>query len=356
MKIYKLETISNIDLEEIRALINLGAMIIYPTETCYGIGVNAANSDAVTKLIEYKNRPAGKAISIAVGEVTQVEDYVQLEAASKKLAENFLPGPITLVAVSKGKVDSRLEAEDGTLGVRIPAYPFVLDLLKGQDWALTSTSANLSGDANPYSVEKLLAELPESKRKLINIVIDAGTLPFNPPSLVIDTTKKNQVYREGLLDEIDLEKGEVFESESVEGTKNIAAKFVQKQLNLGINNLLVLLEGELGAGKTQFAAGIGEALGITKVINSPTFALLKEYKFNAGDNIGIFYHADLWRLEEQVSLDELGIESEGSKIVAVEWSDKLKARYKYKCSIYSVKLFKTGADSRKIVITRRNEL
>ncbi len=301
MRIIKLtELASNHKL--IKEVLKSSGLIIFPTETCYGLGALATDEAAVDKLLKYKNRPAGKAISVAVGDKGKVSGYVEINETVRKVVENFMPGPITIVAKSLSKVDSRLENEEGGLGIRIPAFEPLLALLQDIGLPITSTSANLAGKPSPYSLVKLLEGLPEKKRAMIDLAIDAGDLPKNPPSIVIDSQSTNKVYREGLLSAEDLLHGEVFESNSPEETIQIAAGFAAKVLN-ALNvlndsdykaaNFVIRLEGEMGAGKTQFAKGIAKGLGITKIIKSPTFNLVREYSFGTR---GIFYHADLWRL------------------------------------------------------------
>ncbi len=345
-------------------------IILYPTETCYGIGVDATDEKAVSKLLDYKNRPPGKAISVAVGEHAKELAYKLIEKnkQTENIFENFLPGPITLVGKSKGYVDKRLESEIGTLGIRVPAHRPMLQILAKYKNPVTSTSANLSGEKNPYNIQDMLSKLPDSKKDMIDLVIDAGELPKNPPSLVIDSSQLKKVYRGGLLAPEDIEKGESHITESETETRELAARFIQKNLTKDVGKLLIFLKGELGAGKTQFAAGIGAGLGIEEVINSPTFQILKEYPFEISDaqekSQGIFYHADLWRVEENLSLADLGIEMENDlkSVIAVEWPGKLvEAADSLKdlldsgardvCT-WSVKILKLGPQKRRIVLTK----
>lgn len=332
------------------SVLKSGGLILFPTETCYGVGVDATNADAVSKLLRYKNRPAGKAISVAVADKDYASKLIESNIQSENIINKFLPGPITVVGKSLGMVDRRLESELGTLGIRIPAYPLLLDLLKVFARPLTSTSANLAGDPTPYNVQKLLSALPEDKLDMIDLVIDAGELEHNPPSLVIDTTGTSQVYRPGLITPEDLEKGEVFLSQSAAETKKIAADFIIKQFSPHSPTLLVLLEGELGAGKTQFAAGLGMGLGITQTISSPSYNLAHEYPFTFAENSGKFHHLDLWRTQTNLDLREFEIDlTEQMQLVAVEWPEKLSSipvqRY------YTVKIFKLDERQRRIIIT-----
>jgi L-threonylcarbamoyladenylate synthase len=362
MEIIKLKnkTLTQGQIKKICEVLAGSGIVLYPTETCYGIGVDATDELAVSKLLDYKNRPPGKAVSVAVGEDEKDLAYKLIEKnkQTENIFENFLPGPITLVGKSKGYVDKRLESEIGTLGVRVPAYKPILQILSKYENPVTSTSANLSGEKTPYNVQEMLSALPDSKKAMIDLVIDAGKLPKNPPSLVIDSSQLKKVYRGGLLTPEDIEHGESFITKSEAETRDLASKFIkEKFLNLEeVANILIFLKGELGAGKTQFAAGIGAGLGIKKIINSPTFQILKEYALKKGT----FYHADLWRVEGDLSLVDLGVELGNStgNVVAVEWPGKLVEAstplegLQYKEVRWSVKILKLGPQKRRIILTK----
>lgn len=178
-----------------------GGLVIFPTETSYGIGADATNEEAVKKLIIYKNRPEGKAISIAVSDIEMAEKYVELNNTAKNIYKSFLPGPVTVISKSKGKVSSLIEAENKTLGVRIPNYSLILKLINEFGKPITATSANLSGGKTPYKIEDILLNIGQNKKDLIDLIIDAGDLPKNPPSVVIDTTGEELVeIRKGRID------------------------------------------------------------------------------------------------------------------------------------------------------------
>ena len=96
--------------------------MVYPTETCYGVAVNALDPAAVARLLEYKRRPEGKAVSIAVTGKEMAGCFVELNHTAEQIYQKFLPGPVTVVSKSKGKTAAGLEAEDGTLGIRVPDH------------------------------------------------------------------------------------------------------------------------------------------------------------------------------------------------------------------------------------------
>ena len=132
-----------------------GGLVIYPTETLYGIGADATNPEAVKMLTEYKNRPFGKPYSIAVTGLEMAEKYIELNTTAKNLYKEFLPGPLTVISKGKHKVAPGVESEDGTLGIRIPNYKLVTDIVKAFGKPITATSANASYKKRPYKISAI---------------------------------------------------------------------------------------------------------------------------------------------------------------------------------------------------------
>ena len=123
--------------------------------------------------------------------------------------------------------------------------------------------------------------------------------------------------------------GQNFISNSEAETKKIAGNIFSRYQNLlSTQPLIFALQGELGSGKTQFAKGLGQALGITANITSPTFNIIKEYPFEVLKNcsIGTFYHLDTWRLNKGEELLDLGLEKmlRPGNIIAIEWLQKIR--------------------------------
>src|SRR3989344_3869751 len=202
-----------------------GDLVIYPTETVYGVGVDATNQEAVKKLLKYKSRREGKPLSIAVTDRIMAEQYVELNDQAKKLYKRFLPGPYTIVSKGLGKLALGVESEFGTLGIRIPAYPLVLKLVEELGRPVTATSANASGEKRPYAVKDVLDRLSEKQKKLIDLVIDTGTLPTNEPSTVIDTTLSTPLTVRGTWHE---NGDQIFETTTDQETQELAGKLLLK--------------------------------------------------------------------------------------------------------------------------------
>lgn len=309
-------------------VLNQGGLIIYPTETCYGLGADATNSEAVLKVLEFKGERKGKPILIAVADKKMAQDYVEINKTAENLYRNFLPGPVAVVSKSKEKVAPGVESSHKTLGIRIPNYPLILEIIRQFGKPITSTSANPSGKKPPYSLDDVLKYTSKKRLALVDLFLDAGKLPPNPPSTVVDTTlQEPTVLRQGKI-VIPNIPGQNFVSNSERETQKIAKIIFQRLQNLLNSYCLVFaLQGELGAGKTQFAKGLGQALGIKENITSPTFVLIKEYLIrNSQSAIHKFYHIDTWRMQTEEELIDLGFQNmlKPGNIIAIEWLQKIR--------------------------------
>lgn len=300
-----------------------GELVFMATETVYIAAVDATNPDAVKKLVSFKERPFGKPFSVAVTDTKMALKYVELNDNALNLYKQFLPGPVTVVSKGKHTVAPGVEAENGTLGIRIPDYKFVLDAVKKLGKPVTATSANASYQRRPYKLSDILDNISEKQKSLIDLMVDAGELPHNEPSTVIDTTlDDNVVLRQG---EIKLkDKNEVL-SRSEENTQNLGKELWQKYESfIGKRPLVFALVGEMGAGKTQFTKGLARAMGITETVISPTFSLVENYTLNTKPYT--LAHFDAWRLSdsnEMISLDFLKMIENNNMIISIEWADRV---------------------------------
>jgi len=338
-------------------ILNQGGLIIYPTETCYGVGVDATNFKAVEKLLIYKKRPEGKAVSIAVLNQKMAEQYVILNEKALNLYQNFLPGPLTVISESKHIVDQRLEAENGTLGVRIPNYESTLSLIKKFGKPITATSANSASKKTPYSFNDVINNISDKQAQIIDLFLDAGKLPQNPPSTVIETTindykilRQGQIALKSKLNQLIQE--EISDSKKV--TQRIASDLYKNEIKKLLKNycVVVSLQGELGAGKTQFTKGMGKAMEIKEEIVSPTFNIVREYH---GKNSTLI-HIDTWRLTKNEDLRDYLSKKyfQPKNLIAIEWSEKVSdlinnLSRQDNIKIINIKLEHLSLQSRKVI-------
>jgi L-threonylcarbamoyladenylate synthase len=173
-------------------------IILYPTDTVYGLGVDATDADAVRALKALKSRSDGQPISIIVADIAMAERYAEVTPLARKLADKFLPGKLTIVLMAKNLPDE-ITAGTGTVGVRIPAHPAPLALVRELGKPITATSANVSGMTTMNTPTEILKQFGE-KAAAITRVIDGGALPESLPSTVVDARGEAvAILREGAI-------------------------------------------------------------------------------------------------------------------------------------------------------------
>ncbi len=305
-------------------ILDKNGIIAYPTDTCYALGCYSDDSVAITKLLQFKERTLGRAIPIAVSNPQMAQDFIEVSDAVLAAFKNFTPGAVTIVSKSKNMVDSRLPAENGTLAIRIPNFAETLELIELLGKPLITTIAS-DGSFMPYSVEHIIDRLPETKLKIIDAIIDPGyELPHNPPSTVLDfSSEELVVHRSGRINPLELENLKDFKAKNVDETILIGQEML-KLVSSYASPIVILLDGQMGAGKTHLTKGIAQSLGIDKVVKSPTYNYVNEYKI---ENRGKLIHIDAWRIKEKDDLIRLKLKDyfQPENVVVIEWSAVISA-------------------------------
>ena len=181
------------------AVLKKGGLIIYPTDTIYGLGADASNEAAIRKIFEIKKRGSRKPVHIVVADIVGAERFVELTPLARALAKRFLPGALTLVLKAKDEVPRALTAGQGTLGIRIPDNRFCIETARALGGGITSTSANVSGQATGRNIEEIFSLFPKGFEG-IDLVVDGGELPPSLPSSVVDARGAAPIIlREGAI-------------------------------------------------------------------------------------------------------------------------------------------------------------
>jgi L-threonylcarbamoyladenylate synthase len=307
-------------IQKVIEVLTAGGLVIFPTETVYGAGVDATNPTAVEKLLRYKSRREGKPLSIAVSNQEMAEKYVEINDQARKLYQQFMPGPITIISKDRGLLAPGVASEFATVGTRIPDYDLIVEIVKAYGKPITATSANASGKKRPYTVNDILDQLSPKQLSQIDLILDAGKLPPNPPSTIIDTTLSAPVsLRSGSLN---FDSKVSLISKNEHETKQIAGRYMLKYWDrIAKNGLIFGLDGPLGAGKTIFAKGVAEFLEITEKITSPTYSYIEEYDFQKHSRKGKFYHLDVWKVNTPEEYQRLEIKKllKPGTVLVVEW-------------------------------------
>jgi L-threonylcarbamoyladenylate synthase len=173
---------NNWDLDEAVALLWAGRLVAFPTETVYGLGANAFDSDAVRRIYEAKGRPATSPLIVHVASMAMVRKVVSTwPVAAEKLAARYWPGPLTLVLPKAKRVPDLLTAGLGTVGVRMPAHPMALALLRTVRLPLAAPSANRFTELSPVTAEQVRRGLGAA----VDLVLDGGPCRVGIESTVL---------------------------------------------------------------------------------------------------------------------------------------------------------------------------
>jgi len=204
----------NPDMAAVRAAadaIRRGELVIFPTETVYGLAADALNESAVKKVFDVKGRQDKEPLPVQVGGVADVSRAVEfVPESARSLAERFWPGPLTLVLSKSSALPSVVTGGRNTVGVRVPDHPVALALAKEIGSPIVATSANVSGRTAPRNAEQAVRDIGESA----SIVLDGGECRLGVSSTVVDVSvTPARILRRGTIgvDEIRKVLGEVEE-------------------------------------------------------------------------------------------------------------------------------------------------
>lgn len=170
--------------------IRAGELVVYPTETVYGLGADALSPDAIDRVYEVKSRPRANPLSLGVPDVDAALEYTRPTTREERFMRTFLPGPVTVVVERADRIPDALTAGRDRVGVRVPAHDLAEQLLRAAA-PITATSANRSGNPSVRDPE----ELDESIREGVAAVLDGGTTP-GTESTVVDPGREI-VHRRG---------------------------------------------------------------------------------------------------------------------------------------------------------------
>ena len=176
-------------------LIKSGEILVFPTDTIYGIGCDPYNDRAVERIFAIKGRDEKKPLPVLAYSTADVEKIVSLGDAGRVLAKKYWPGVLTIVApIADKKISRRVTAAGSSLAVRVPANKCILSLLKRCKY-LVGTSANPSGEGPGKSAQEVL----NSSLKGYDALLDGGPVEKGIESTIVDITGRPKVLREGTI-------------------------------------------------------------------------------------------------------------------------------------------------------------
>jgi len=185
------------DLRRISEVLKRGGVMVYPTETFYGMGGDGFSPEVVDRVFRLKRRDNLKALSLVVADTDALSRVAAgLPERLPALAEAFWPGPLTLVVRAAPSLPSALTGGGGTVGVRVPGLPWLRALLREAACPLIATSANLSGESPVREGGDALSVF----EGLVDLIVDGGRCPGGLPSTVLDLSAgPPRILREGAV-------------------------------------------------------------------------------------------------------------------------------------------------------------
>ncbi len=177
---------------EAAAILRNGGLVIFPTDTVYGLGAHAARPEAIARIYRIKGRPDEKAIVWLIASPHEVGAYCRVDDRVLRLTEHFWPGPLTLVLERIAPAPGGLP----TLGVRVPRHEAALAIIRAVGSPVATTSANRSGEPSARTADEAIRQLGTE----VDLIIDAGPSPGGVESTVLDLTHDPpRVLRRGAI-------------------------------------------------------------------------------------------------------------------------------------------------------------
>ncbi|WP_300341324.1 L-threonylcarbamoyladenylate synthase [Fusobacterium sp.] len=198
--------LKNIDFNRIKELLEEKEIVVYPTDTVYGVGGLITSEEAIKKIYQAKERSYSSPIIALVSSVDKVEEIAYINEKNRdlieRLIERFWPGGLTIILKKREFVPDILTAKGDTIGIRMPNLDIALKIIESVGGVLPTTSANISGETTPRSYD----EVSERFRERVGILIDGGKSPLGEESTIIDMSNEPKIVRVGAIPVEEIEK------------------------------------------------------------------------------------------------------------------------------------------------------
>ena len=184
------------------AILRRGGLVAFPTETVYGLGANALDAAAVHRIFEVKQRPATSPLIVHAASETMARAYAaEWSPAARDLARRFWPGPLTLVVPKKPVIPDIVTAGLATVGLRVPAHPLAIALIRAAGVPVAAPSANRFTQLSPTSAEHVRASLGDA----VDMILDGGSTPVGIESTVLSLAGVPTLLRPGMISKEEIE-------------------------------------------------------------------------------------------------------------------------------------------------------
>lgn len=196
----------NINYEEIERYLRAGKLIIYPTDTVYGVGGIIESEETIENIYKAKERNFKSPLIVLVSDMEKIEKIAYINEKNRekieKLIKRFWPGGLTIILKRKNNVPDIMVSGGATVGVRMPEHEIALNIISRAGGMLPTTSANISGEATPKSY----LELSEEFKSRVDIIVDGGECPIGSASTIIDMSDEPKILRLGAISVEEIEK------------------------------------------------------------------------------------------------------------------------------------------------------
>ncbi|MEI6857067.1 L-threonylcarbamoyladenylate synthase [Psychrilyobacter sp.] len=197
---------NNLNYEKISNMVADGALIIYPTDTVYGLGASVEVKKSLDKIYEVKERREKSPLIALLSDKKYVDKIAVIDELNRekieKLIENFWPGGLTIILDKKRIIPPNMVSNGSSVGVRIPNHKISIKIIESCGGILATTSANISGEPSPKSYD----ELSEKIKSRVEIVVDDNETLKGVESTIIDMRSTPKILREGHITRIKIEK------------------------------------------------------------------------------------------------------------------------------------------------------
>jgi len=181
--------------DDVLAVLRKGGLLVYPTDTLYGLGVDPFNAEAVARMFAAKQRPPGQPVSVVVSNLDAARDLAIISPRAEAWCRRWLPGPLTLLFRPAANAPKPALSTEGTVAIRVPNHAVAL-LLAKRFGPITATSANVHGKPPPVEAWQAAEQLGDA----VDLYLDAGPCPVGRESTVVDLTgEEPRVIREGAV-------------------------------------------------------------------------------------------------------------------------------------------------------------
>ena len=190
--------------EEPAQIIKNGGIVVFPTETVYGIGANALNAEAVKKIYEIKKRPLSKPITLLVNSIDIIERVAKdITPFEYSIIKKFFPGPLTIILQKKDVVPDIVTSGGSTVGIRMPANEIALELINRAGVPLATPSANISDKPSKTNIKDVMSDFPEG----VDCFIDGGKSKIGVASTIVQVIDGvPHILRQGTITEEQINK------------------------------------------------------------------------------------------------------------------------------------------------------